>query len=158
MSIVLGVDPGVTGALAFVDGNRIIGIIDHSAWCNVHQPYIELQLMLRQLWQPDIVVIEQQHARPGQAVASTSNLMQYYGVLLGCLAAYDVPMHEVDPAVWKANMHLDKDKKKSLDLARKLWPNSLEMFRRIKDHGRAEAALIAHYGTRFLPLEKRRVL
>lgn len=169
MSVILGVDPGVTGALAFVHNDKIVGIIDQSAWCNAHQPYVELRAMLKHLWKPGRVVIEQQHARATrdahgkvvQGIASTWNYAEHYGILLGCLAAYDVPIHEVDPGVWKGSMHLDRDKRKSLELARETWPASKDTFKRIKDHGRAEAALLARYGIRFVPLLpelKRRVL
>lgn len=162
MAIILGVDPGVTGALAWVEEDKILGVTDHSAWANAHGPARELHLILKCFWKPVLVVIEDQHARPGQAVSSTSNLMKFYGILLGCTAYYGTPVHIVDPAVWKANMRLDQDKTKSLVLARELWPQSLDMFKRQKDHGRAEAALLAEYGKRFLPLPavtvKRRVL
>jgi hypothetical protein len=166
--IILGVDPGVTGAMAFVDGNHVISIIDHDTWCNAHDAARELYHLLDGFYKPEIVVIEAQHARPArdkngkvvQGIASTWNYAEHYGILLGVLTQYEVSVHKVNPAVWKANMHLDRDKEKSLNLARKLFPtNAHDMFKLKKHHGRAEAALIAYYGVRFLPLPvKRRVL
>ncbi len=166
MPIILGIDPGVTGAMVWLNSTTgtLVAVMDHSNWCNHQQAYKELHLVLKTLWRPDLVVIEQQHARATrdahgkvvQGIASTWNYAEHYGIILGCLTAYEAPIHEVDPAVWKANMHLDKDKKKSLELARKLWPGSLDVFKRVKDHGRAEAACIAYYGMRFLPFEVKR--
>lgn len=169
MPIVLGVDPGATGALAFVDGSVILCMIDHSTWANHHQPYKELRAVLWSQHHPAIVVIEQQHARATygadgkrkQGIASTWKYAAHYGILLGCLTAYDVPIHEVDPGVWKGAMHLPggRDKTKSLELARLMWPHEAhEFFRYKKNDGRAEAALIAEYGKRFLPMVRRRTL
>lgn len=166
MSVILGVDPGKTGAMAFVEASRILGIVDHSAWCNHPQPYKELCLLLKTFWKPGIVVIEQQHARATygadgkrkQGIASTWNYAQHYGILLGCLAAYDVPIREADPGVWKGCMCVSSDKSTSLKRAREFWPESLEMFKREMDHGRAEAALLAEFGKRYLPAAGRRAL
>jgi len=170
MSLILGVDPGVTGAMALLQDGHILAVWDHSTWCNAHKPYLALRDFLRsEVYVPNIVVIEQQHARATrdahgrvvQGIASTWNYAQHYGIVLGCLSLFDVPIHEVDPGVWKGNMHLSggkKNKKESLEFARKLWPDRLSFFKRVQDHGRAEAALLAFYGLRFLPMSARRVL
>lgn len=172
--IILGIDPGVTGALVWLDvqANAILAVSDHSAWCNAHDPEVELRALLKASWVPDIVIIEAQHARLSrdpvtkkvlQGISSTWNYAEHYGIIRGCAAAYDRPIRRVDPGTWKGSMHLGNktEKRKSLELARKLWPQSLPMFKRKMDHGRAEAALLAYYGRRFLPLPapvKRRVL
>jgi hypothetical protein len=45
--------------------------------------------------------------------------------------------------MWKKALALDSDKQKSLDLARKLWPDA--PLKRQKDNGRAEALLMAYW-------------
>jgi crossover junction endodeoxyribonuclease RuvC len=58
----------------------------------------------------------------------------------------------VSPAVWKKHFKLPADKEASRALALPLFPATAEHFARKKDHGRAEAALIARYGSEVLGL------
>ena len=46
---------------------------------------------------------------------------------------------------WKRHYGLNSEKERARALALRLWPTS-EHFGRKKDHGRAEAALLARYG------------
>jgi crossover junction endodeoxyribonuclease RuvC len=64
----------------------------------------------------------------------------------GVIAAAGIPLHLVSPAKWKRAYGLDADKEKSRALALRLWPARADLFGRKRDHGRAEAALIARYG------------
>lgn len=164
MSVILGIDPGKTGAMVWLDTlYGILTIMDNEEWANPHDPAAALHDILSLCKKTKLVCIEAQHTRATydasgkrkQGLASTWTYAEHYGTILGCLAALQVPVHKVEPAVWKALMHLDKDKKKSLELARKLWPNDLDKFKRIKDHGRAEAALLAEFGKRYLPVGRR---
>jgi crossover junction endodeoxyribonuclease RuvC len=52
----------------------------------------------------------------------------------------------VSPAQWKRAMHLTSDKEQSRARALETFPVCAHHFARKKDHGRAEAALIALYG------------
>ena len=63
----------------------------------------------------------------------------------GVVASLAIPTHMVTPGRWKKHFRLDADKEKARALAIRLWPSS-EHFERKKDHGRAEAALIARFG------------
>ena len=63
----------------------------------------------------------------------------------GVIAASGVPLHLVSPAKWKRHFGLDADKEKARALALRLWPTRADLFGRKKDHGRAEAALLARY-------------
>ena len=71
------------------------------------------------------------------------NFGEGFGIIKGVLGAFQIPYVEVDPGVWKNAMGLGADKAKSLALARKKYGN--EYFSRKKDHGRAEAALLAQF-------------
>lgn len=71
-----------------------------------------------------------------------------YGIILGFLYAYEIPFEEVESAKWKKAFKLDKDKSKSIKLAKQLFPS---VTNDIKSHdGMAEALLIAEYGRRNL--------
>lgn len=55
----------------------------------------------------------------------------------------------VNPRTWKSNLGLKggkENKGDSLRLAKRLYPQAAGLLSRVKDHGRAEALLIAHYG------------
>ena len=55
-------------------------------------------------------------------------------------------MHYATPASWKKHFKLSKDKGVSRATASQRFPQNAELFKRVKDDGRAEAALIALYG------------
>jgi hypothetical protein len=82
---------------------------------------------------------------PKQGVASTFKFGTAYGALLAVTALCEIPTHLVSPRKWKTHFALDSDKEKSRALAIRLWPGC-GFFSRVKDHGRAEAALLARYG------------
>lgn len=63
----------------------------------------------------------------------------------------DRPVHFVTPSVWKAKMGLlNSSKGASREIARTLYPSCAPSLSRVKDDGRAEALLLAHYGRKFL--------
>jgi hypothetical protein len=69
-----------------------------------------------------------------------------YGELKACLFFGGVPTFEVDPSAWKKTMRLSTDKNASRALASQYFPDCSDQWKRVKDDGRAEAALIALYG------------
>ena len=138
---VIGIDPGLSGAIACVSGDlhwvediptigkRVNGRIVRSLICGC-----------------DLVVIEQVHSMPGQGVASTFRFGQAYGTLIGVAEALGVPIEFVAPTVWKKSYKLGADKDKARQIASDLWPDKADLFARKKDHNRADAALLAHWG------------
>jgi len=63
------------------------------------------------------------------------------GVALGA----GIPVRWVSASKWKRALGLSADKGASRRRATELWPAQSAMFARVKDDGRAEAALIAYY-------------
>jgi crossover junction endodeoxyribonuclease RuvC len=55
-------------------------------------------------------------------------------------------LHYVTPAKWKKHFGLNRDKGVSRSKATERFPEYANLFSRVKDDGRAEAALIALYG------------
>ena len=80
---------------------------------------------------------------PGQGVASTFKFGRAVGAIDAVADMMFGVWHIVSPQRWKKSMGVTQDKMKSLNLARELWPNA--PLSRMKDHGRAEALLIAEY-------------
>lgn len=146
--MIIGIDPGFSGAIAFLNKNKLIvmdlplrKIMDRTQ-INARILTITIQSCLSEI---SFAAIEDVHSMPEQGIASTFRFGYNAGILLGVLEALNIKVLRVKPAVWKGGLGLDADKKKSLILARKLFPHNSSDFQRFKDDGRAEAALIAYY-------------
>ena len=97
---------------------------------------------------PKIAVIEDVGAWPGQGVTSTWTFAYSAGILAGVCAGLGIPTVFYRPANWKRQAGVPADKGAARQMAQRLWPGS-RAFDRVKDHGRAEAALLARwYATR----------
>jgi crossover junction endodeoxyribonuclease RuvC len=81
---------------------------------------------------------------PGQGVRSMFTCGLGLGVWLGVLAALKLPYTRVRSSVWKRALGLGKDKEQARLKAMQLFPTA--SLRHKKDHGRAEALLLAWYG------------
>jgi hypothetical protein len=141
-SLILGVDPGITGGLAFLFANRVVAEDIPTAGGEV-----DVDTLVRRVreMQPALAIIERANAMPKQGVSSTFKYGVAYGALRTVVALCNIPYRLVTPGKWKAHFHLDADKEKSRALAIQLWPGC-GYFALKKHHGRAEAALIARYG------------
>lgn len=147
--LIVGIDPGAKGALAFLgaESSWPYGIEDMPTATGAALGAAITDLIAD--WEPhtiDAAWVEQVASRPGQGVASTFKFGVNYGAILGALGALRIPVHHVTPGVWKRNQRVTKDKGSSRQRAAELWPVQSSTFARVKDDGRAEAALIARYG------------
>lgn len=155
--MIIGIDPGFTGAIAFLylKGNHLICKdlpIHKFMYRNEVNGKALTKLIKRFSEQGNIkcVAIEDVHPMPGQGIVSTSRFLYNAGILLGICNALDLDVLKVKPVVWKSALNLSSDKAKSLTLAKKLFPSYKHYFQRAKDDGRAEAALIAYYARKCL--------
>jgi crossover junction endodeoxyribonuclease RuvC len=152
--LILGIDPGLNGAVALVDllsgelvevGDvpvlqlnskrefdvyRFAGLIDCYA-SRIEGGWIE------RVW-----------SFPGEAGSLSFQFGAVYGALRGVVCANFIPLHDVPPATWKKAMGVKGDKDESRQAASLLWPRLSDQWPAKKHHGRAEAALIAAYGRR----------
>jgi crossover junction endodeoxyribonuclease RuvC len=143
-----GFDPGKSGAFSFYfpASPEMIAAEDFPL-VNGEIDAATLADRLRQM-RPDFAIIERVGAMPKQGVSSTFNFGRSYGLLLGVVAALQIPSVLVAPRTWKRDLKLGADKEESRALALRQWPARAELFARKKDHGRAEAALLALWGAR----------
>lgn len=152
MITLLGIDPGYTGALAFLDpGSRALRIEDMPTAPNT-KGRIELDLhRLGQLLgehgeaQRLVSVLEFVAARPGQGAPATFRFGQGYGAIQMALVGHGWERHSVTPTKWKKHFGLSSDKGVSRALAAARFPDYADHFTLVKHDGRAEAALIALY-------------
>lgn len=67
------------------------------------------------------------------------------GVIHGVLGVCLIPTKTVKPSIWKLGLGLSSDKDESIKRAIKYLPESEKYLTRKKDHGKAEAILLAWY-------------
>lgn len=149
MSLILAIDPGLSGAVALVEDGALRAVFDMPVMGAAGKRFVNgamLAHLIRKSGTPDIAIIEDVHAMPGQGVVSMFTFGESKGVARGVVAALGIPERMVRPAVWKKDMGLGTDKEKARMLAIGRWPGCAEHFARKKDHGRAEAALLAIWG------------
>ena len=150
--IVVGIDPGVAGAIAFTD-DRWPGTVDV-----FDMPTIEVRgkrrvspiglvNLLTEIGRVDLVVVEDVHALQGSAAGATFAFGRGVGVIEGVLAALARPTQYVNPRVWTKALGVGADKGAHRQAAQRLFPGSADLFARVRDDGRADAALIAYWAT-----------
>jgi crossover junction endodeoxyribonuclease RuvC len=143
--IVCGIDPGLTGALAVINGFGDCQILDMPILGDGAETVVNGAMIARFLDEFDVefVVLEKQQAYPGQGVSSSFKNGVTYGQVIGVLQTSLIPYRCVSPPTWKKAMHLSKDKNLSRLRATERFPHVCKKFERVKDHGRAEAVLLA---------------
>ena len=156
MMLIIGIDPGITGAICFFEDRKIIDLIEmpnmaagkkNKRQVNGAQVYNEIFERIKNYNKKDIkVVIEQVSAMPGQGVTSMFNFGQSFGVLKGICSAMQLPMYFVRPAKWKKYYNLINSKK---DASRtkviEIFPNISPQLSKKKDSNKADAILIASF-------------
>jgi Holliday junction resolvasome RuvABC endonuclease subunit len=151
---ILGIDPGCYGALALLDGDQLVRVVDmprimvrrgktDKAEVGGH----ELGEILREL-APDLVVLEQVYGVTGQSASAAFNFGRACGVAEGACKALGRRVEMAPPASWKRALGLAPGKDAARAMAVELWPEHVWLFKRVKDADRAEAALIALWGYR----------
>lgn len=143
MNCILGIDPGISGAVAFYFPNENrVSVYDTPVAGNQVDGAGLAHLISK--YAPDAAMIEAVHSMPGQGVSSTFKFGMAYGIAIGTVAASMIPYQLVSPQRWKKHFRLTADKDESRALAIRLWPEN-QGFSRKKDNGRAEAALLARF-------------
>lgn len=163
--IIVGIDSGVTGGVAFI-GERSASVFDMPVRAvrvgekmrNKLDAYALAKLLRTNCPAEEgtkgvIVYLEQLHARAEQGNTGRRNGMQSQGAMMelfgGICATLDILRMQVVPVypiAWKNYYALPSSKTAAREMATRLYRGLESDFRRVKDDGRAEAMLIAHYG------------
>jgi crossover junction endodeoxyribonuclease RuvC len=149
VNVVIGVDPGATGAIAALDTDGgIVAVHDMPHHGGIVSPALIADILSDLRLAHDLAVawVERVHAMPRQGVSSSFKFGDAYGTVKGVLGGARVPLELVTPGKWKGDAGLTSDKGASRRRAIELWPEHSATFARVKDDGRAEACLIARHG------------
>lgn len=153
--IVLGVDVGLTGAVAAVHNGHQPRVVDiPTVECGKTRRIDgrALILLLRELVPADgaaMAFIEDIHAGMGPGSVARSSIARSRGAVESVLDVARIGCTPVHTATWKRWLGLLKaEKAASRQKALALYPCLAHDLRLAKHHNRAEAVLIAHYGAR----------
>ncbi len=157
---VIGVDPGISGAVAvYFPMPKTFAVLDipivetkaagrKTMRREIHEPVLSRWIAAHAA-HPDLTAyVEQVGAMPGQGVTSMFRFGMAYGMVRGMLSAHEIPYTLVTPRKWKAKMRLGTNKDEARLIASRMFPEQSFFFDRKKDANRAEAVLIAVYGSR----------
>ena len=142
--MIVGIDPGQKGAVGMLYPNGSVYVEDMPMIGKEVDGYSLSELFIE--FPPDHVYLEQVNSF-GMGRTSAYNFGQGVGVIKGVLATMNISYTLVTPQKWKKYFELSRDKDESRLYAARLWPTSADSFKRKRDDGRAEALLIAKYGS-----------
>lgn len=160
--IVIGIDPGISGALAQIDHHGLRSVADMPSMLR-SAGFVKNQVDPAALdsllgdWTAHLeknevmVMIERAGAMPKQGASSIFSIGLTMGLIEGIVVARRLPHVFVPPQEWKRAVGLprvkgDKDagKRAARTLAQRHYPDA--ELHLVKHHNRAEAILIARYG------------
>jgi crossover junction endodeoxyribonuclease RuvC len=154
---VLGIDPGLAGGIAVIDiidgccTSAVVVDIPTAGTgrrCRVDAIGVQKFLLAHG---PQHAFIERAQAMPKQGASSGFSYGRAVGAIEAVVAANAIPLTIVEPSIWKRFYRLaGGDKEAARQRALQLVPSVHGDLARRKDHGRAEALLIAQYGARTL--------
>ena len=154
--LIIGIDPGISGSICFLDNGKILDVIEmpimtdgkkNKKQVNGSQVYNEITKIIKQFEKNQIrVVIEHVSAMPGQGVTSMFNFGQSFGILKGICTAMQLPMYFVRPTKWKKYFNLlNSEKDASRTRAIEIFPYFSSQLSKKKDSNKADAILIASF-------------
>lgn len=150
---VVGIDPGIDGAIALFDGKNLLVEDIPNLEVKVAKKFKKainfsaLSELFHLIFAgADHAFLEQVGAMPGQGVTSMFNFGKTAGALEMALSMSGLPYTLIAPVKWKSELGLNSSGTRSLQRANQIFPSFPHFFKRVKDHNRAEAALLAWYG------------
>lgn len=160
--IVIGIDPGLTGAVAVMDHNGVRAVFDiptmpvpgagpKALVKNKVDGRALCQLLLKHCPADENkprVFLEKVSTMGGanNAVQTQGSLMRSLGAIETVIECLKWPLEQVAPQTWKRLYGLGSDKAAALNKARELHEEAAADLTLAKHHNRAEAILLAHWG------------
>ena len=151
---IIGIDPGLSGAIAVLKNNKVLDIFEIPVMSEGKKNKRQLNsAQLVKLLKDNIkddeevsVVVEQVNAMPGQGVTSMFNFGQTFGAIKGICAALSLPIFFVRPSKWKKHFELiNSSKDSSRTKAIEMYPLLSGELSKKKDVNKSDAILIARF-------------
>ena len=151
---IIGIDPGLSGAIAILEDNKVLSIFDMPVMAEGKKNKRQLNsAQLVDIIKENIkinddiaVVVEQVNAMPGQGVTSMFNFGQTFGAIKGVCAALKLPIFFVRPSKWKKHFDLlNSSKDSSRTKVIEMYPSLSNQLTKKKDANKSDAILIARF-------------
>lgn len=154
---IIGIDPGLTGAICIIEFDKIINIFDmpvkhngdNAKVKNIVDPKKLYDLLVPYTNKQTLAQLEFVASRPSNSPSSCFSLGDSYGCIRAVLDCLDIDVKFITPAKWKKSYNIESgsDKNVSLTLAKDLciYEDDKKYFKLKKHHNRAEAFLIAKF-------------
>ena len=152
---IIGIDPGLSGAIAILEGKKVIKIFDMPVMAEGKKNKKQLNsAQLTHILKENAsfkneeiaVVVEQVNAMPGQGVTSMFNFGQSFGAIKGICAALNLPIFFVRPSKWKKHFELiNSSKDSSRTKVIEMYPHLSNQLSKKKDVNKSDAILIARF-------------
>ena len=151
---IFGIDPGLSGAIAVLENEVVLDIIDLPVMAEGKKNKRQLNSAeLSQYMSKNVenihktsVVVEQVNAMPGQGVTSMFNFGQTFGAIKGISATLKLPIYFVRPSKWKKHFDLiNSSKDASRTKAIEIYPTLAEKLSKKKDVNKSDAILIGRF-------------
>jgi crossover junction endodeoxyribonuclease RuvC len=154
VKVLLGIDPGIRGGLAIIavaDGAapQLIAAIEIPVTGVGAKERVDAIAIRDWVTQhsPQHAFLERAQAMPKQGASSGFKYGRAVGAIEAVIACCVIPLTIVEPSIWKKFHSLHgADKETSRQRGLQLFPAAHALLARKKDHGLAEAALIALAG------------
>ena len=150
----LGIDVGLNGAIALIQNGELIGVVDMPTVTLDRNGKSKRQVSVPELVQivkdfdPTEAYVEKVFAMAGQGVTSVFSFGRSLGVVEGVLTTLKIKTTLMTPQTWQKGLGVTGGKDGSRARAMELFPEQMAQFKRVKDDGRADAALIALWGAK----------
>ena len=150
---IIGIDPGLSGAIAVLDDLKIFDLFDMPIMPEGKKNKNQLNsaqlvnIIKRHIHtNSTFVIVEQVSAMPGQGVTSMFNFGQSFGVIKGICSAMQLSTYFIRPVKWKKYFGLIKSEKDaSRTKAIEIFPYISSNLSKKKDANKADAILIASF-------------
>lgn len=151
-TLICGIDCGLSGAICLMCDGEVTEISDMPTLTLSRNGKTKREIDAHLLadWleraRPAHVFVEAVGAMPGQGTSSVFAFGKGYGVIIGILAALDLPVTLVPPQRWKRALGVKADKDAARARASQLMPSAAHHWPLKKHDGRAESAMICLFG------------
>ena len=152
MPNIAGVDMGFSGAIAILNNKKeIVEVLDMpiivASKTELNEQTIKNLLVKHKVKH---AYLERAQTMPKQGVSSSGRYMMSYGIIRGICTGTGIPYTTCTPQSWKKTQMAGMGKEKNASILRcqQLYPDvALPL---AKDHGKADAILIARHGIQHL--------